>query len=65
VDDIVTFEEYDVDMEQTLVGLGIRYNFSENALIDFHGTAYTYSDNLDLNSDYGISNLAIIYRMKF
>jgi hypothetical protein len=65
VDDIITFEEYDIDMQQTLLGLGLRYNFSETALIDIHGTGYAYTDDLNLASDYSLSNFSIIYRMKF
>jgi len=65
VDDIITYEEYDVDMQQELLGVGLRYNFSETALIDVHGTAYSYTDDLNLTSDYGLSNFSIIYRMKF
>ena len=65
VDDIITFEEYDVDMGQGLFGLGLRYNFSETALLDIHTTGYAFIDELEVNNDYTFGNLSIIYRMKF
>ncbi len=65
VGDIITFTPFDIDLEQDLLALGARYNFSDNSVLNFQWTGFTYLDNQDLVQDYALSNVSLIYRMKF
>lgn len=62
---IITFTPFDIDLEQDLLALGARYNFSDNSVLNFQWTGFTYLDNQDLVQDYALSNVSLIYRMKF
>jgi len=63
--DIVTFIPMDIDYEQDLIAIGTRYNFSDDSVLNFQWTGYSYVDGQSLNQDYSLSNISLIYRMKF
>ena len=65
VGEIITFEPYEIDMEQQMWALGLRYNFSEKSLINFQWTSSLYEDFLNLRQDYKLTDLSLIYRMNF
>jgi hypothetical protein len=63
--DIVTFTPIDIELEQDLLALGARYNFSDNSVLNFQWTGFSYVDDQDIDQDYSLSNISLIYRMKF
>jgi hypothetical protein len=65
VGEVITFTPYEVDMQQDMFALGVRYNFSERSLINFQWTNYSYQDQLNLNDDHRLTDLSLIYRMNF
>ncbi|NNC83569.1 MAG: hypothetical protein HKN79_08325 [Flavobacteriales bacterium] len=62
---IITFDPRDYDSQQQLYAVGLRYNFSENSLLNFQYTQFNLDDRTDVDEDYSISDFSIIYRMLF
>jgi len=64
-DEISYFSNYDIDNAQTLMSGGIRYRFNKDVYFTLQGQMFDYKDNKDDNLSYSVSQLVLLYTMKF
>jgi hypothetical protein len=65
IGELIGFTTYDVSFKEDLSALGLRYDFNENAMLNFQYSRYLYNDNRGIQQPYALNDLSIIYRIKF
>jgi len=63
--EVVDFEAYSTDLVESLVLIGLRYNFSKKNRLDIVWQKMNWEDKKSGNKDYGINQFAIAYNLKF
>ncbi len=63
--EVVDFSEIHAELAEKIVGLGVRYNFSEKNTFQAIWSKYTWEDSKASNPPYAFSSFHIIYNMKF
>jgi hypothetical protein len=63
--EVIDFESYSTDLVESMVLLGLRYNFSKTNRLDIVWQKMNWEDKKSGNKDYGINQFAIAYNLKF
>ena len=63
--EVTDFTEYNVNLNETLVGAGIRYRFSDKVYLSALYQKYQNKNMLNTNQSYGIDQVQIIFNMKY
>lgn len=63
--EIIDFTGYDIDYNESIVGAGIQYNFSEKTQLSLLWQSFNWEDVMAVNQEYTINSLALFFTMKF
>lgn len=64
-DQVVFFNEFEVDGREQMLGLGIRYDFSENDYLTIQWNNFKSENNFGSLPNYEINQLVFLFSMKF
>ena len=73
-DEIKNLVPYEVDLSETITGVGLRYMFNENNDLQILWQEYNWSNSkyfnldnsrLEEKPDYGFNRIAVAFKMKF
>jgi len=63
--EVVYFNPFVTNLNEDMMGFGLRYNFSEKTNLQAVWQKYTWDDTELTQPDYGFNRIAVVYRMKF
>ena len=64
-DDVINFERFDVDLEETIYALGLMYNFNDNNNLKLIYQDYTWDNPTIEQPKYSFDRLSLVFNMKF
>jgi hypothetical protein len=64
-DQVVFFNEFEVDGSEQMIGLGLRYDFSENDYLTIQWNNFKSENNFGDLPNYEINQLVFLFSMKF
>lgn len=62
---ISTPSTINIDIQENVLALGAKYNFSKNAFFSIQGHLVDYKDNTNADVEYDLNQLYFIYQLKF
>ncbi|MFN5181505.1 MAG: hypothetical protein ACK5D5_00620 [Bacteroidota bacterium] len=63
--EVTDFNEYKINLSETMVGGGLRYRFSEKIFLSALYQQFDYRDKIQPNLSYGINQFLIVFNMKY
>lgn len=64
-ENIVAFEEEDIELSQEMWASGIKYNFSKKAFLTLNYQKFYYNNKLSDNNSYTLSQWMLLYQLEF
>jgi hypothetical protein len=64
-DQVVFYNEFEVDGLEQMIGLGLRYDFSENDYLTIQWNNFNSENNFGSLPNYEINQLVFLFSMKF
>jgi len=62
---IQSYKLYSANVEQQLLGFGVRYRFAKNIDLTINSQMFTYSDKANNQKDYGINQVYMLFNLQF
>jgi len=64
-DEVIEYVEYEADLKEQMLGLGLRYLFNDKNDLQILWQKYNWSNTVLLVPDYNFNRVAVAYKMKF
>ena len=64
-DEVIEYVEYETDLKEQMVGLGLRYIFNDKNDLQILWQKYNWSNTVLLAPDYDFNRVVVAYKMKF
>ncbi len=59
------FREYNISYNETMIGLGLQYRFTENQRLSFMWSNFVMTDELNITDNYRINTFNVFFTMDF
>lgn len=59
------FREYNIDYNETMIGLGLQYRFTDNQRLSFMWSNFVWTDDLNVTDNYRINTFNVFFTMDF